>query len=56
MKMRRPHDIPLSRQALAVLRDIWGASESDALVFPSIRSTHKPLSENAMNSALRRMG
>jgi len=56
MKMRRPHDIPLSRQALAVLRDIWGASENDALVFPSIRSTRKPLSENAMHSALRRMG
>jgi len=56
MKMRRPHDVPLSRQALAVLREIWGASEGDALVFPSIRSTRKPLSENAMNSALRRMG
>jgi integrase len=56
MKMRRPHDVPLSRQALAVLRDIWGLSEGNALVFPSIRSTVKPLSENAMNSALRRMG
>jgi integrase len=56
MKMRRPHDIPLSRQALAVLRGIWEASEGNALVFPSIRSTLKPLSENAMNSALRRMG
>jgi len=56
MKMRRPHDIPLSRQALVVLREIWGASEGDALVFPSIRSTRKPLSENALNSALRRMG
>jgi integrase len=56
MKMRRPHDIPLSGQALAILRDIWDASEGDALVFPSIRSTRKPLSENAMNSALRRMG
>jgi integrase len=50
------HDIPLSRQALAVLRGIWDVSEGNALVFPSIRSTLKPLSENAMNSALRRMG
>jgi integrase len=56
MKMRRPHDIPLSRQALAVLRDIWGVSEGNTLVFHSIRSTVKPLSENALNSALRRMG
>jgi integrase len=55
MKMRRPHDVPLSTQALAVLRDIWGASEGQ-LVLPSIRSSLKPLSESAMNSALRRMG
>lgn len=53
--MRRPHDIPLSRQAVAVLRDIWGASHGE-LVLPSLRSNRRPLSENAMNSALRRMG
>lgn len=56
MKMRRPHDVPLSRQALAVLRDIWDVSEHQQLVFPSVRSAVKPLSENAMNSALRRIG
>jgi integrase len=56
MKMRRPHDVPLSRQALAILRDIWELSEGDGLVLPSIRSAVKPLSENAMNAALRRMG
>jgi integrase len=56
MKMRRPHDVPLSKQALAVLRGVWEASEGDGYVFPSIRSVLKPLSENAMNSALRRMG
>lgn len=55
MKMRRPHEIPLSRQALAVLREIWDASDGE-LVLPSIRSSKRPLSENAMNSALRRMG
>ncbi|UYN96054.1 MAG: tyrosine-type recombinase/integrase [Enhydrobacter sp.] len=54
-KMRRPHDVPLSKQAVAVLKDISEVSGSD-LVFPSIRSNRKPLSENAMNSALRRMG
>ncbi len=56
MKMRRPHDVPLSRQALAVLREVWDLSEGDGFVFPSIRSVRRPLSENAMNSALRRMG
>lgn len=56
MKMRRPHDVPLSRQALAVLRDIWDLTDGNGFVFPSIRSTVKSLSENAINSALRRMG
>ena len=55
-KMRRSHDVPLARQALAVLRDIWPLSDRGELIFPSILSYRKPLSENAMNSALRRMG
>jgi integrase len=53
MKMRRPHDVPLSQQAIAILCDIWPLSEHQELVLPSIRSAVKPLSENAMNSALR---
>jgi integrase len=56
MKMRRPHDVPLSSQALAVLHDIWPLSEGGELVVFSIRSPDRMLSENAMNSALRRMG
>ncbi len=56
MKMRKPHDVPLSRQALTVLRSVWDLSEGNGYVFPSIRSAVKPLSENAMNAALRRMG
>ena len=38
------------------MRDIWPVSEYNELVLPSIRSVKKSLSENAMNSALRRMG
>ena len=56
MKMRRPHEVPLSRQVIEVLRDVWPLSEYGELVFPSIRSNRRPLSENAFNSALRRMG
>jgi integrase len=56
MKMRQPHDVPLSKQALAVLRDAWDLSPGSELVLPSIRSVKKPLSENAMNAALRRLG
>ncbi|MFG1359189.1 tyrosine-type recombinase/integrase [Xanthobacter pseudotagetidis] len=56
MKMRRAHMVPLSRQALSVLDDIRAFSGASELVFPSIRSNKKLISENGMNSALRRMG
>ncbi len=56
MKMRRPHNVPLSTQALEILKDIWELSKDDGYVFPAIRSASKPLSEVAMNSALRRLG
>ena len=55
-KMRRQHDVALSRQAVAILRDIWPLSDHSDLIFGSIRTPKKPLSENAINSALRRMG
>lgn len=56
MKMRRPHIVPLSEQALAVLNrasKLWG---TDGLVFPSIQNDNKPMSDNAMSKALRDMG
>jgi len=56
MKMRRPHDVPLSGQALMVLKVVWPLNEENELVFPSLRSHKKPLSENAFNSVLRNMG
>lgn len=56
MKMRQPHDVPLSRQALEVVKDMWPLSDDGELVFPSVRSQDRPLSENAFNAALRRMG
>lgn len=56
MKMRQSHVVPLSRQALQILTGVWPLSEGGKLVFPSVRSKQKPLSENALNSALRRMG
>ena len=56
MKMRRPHDVPLSQQAVMVLKIVWPLNEENELVFPSLRSHKKPLSENAFNSVLRNMG
>lgn len=56
MKMRRPHDVPLSRQALSMLQTVWPLNEQHELVFPSLRAHKKPLSENAFNAVLRGMG
>lgn len=55
-KVRRPHEVPLSRQAIDVLREVKEVARASKLVFPSIRSNVRPLCENAMNSALRRLG
>lgn len=55
-KMRRPHRIPLSRQALAILRDLKEVTGISEFVLHSTWTTRKPLSENTMNLALRRIG
>ncbi|TAZ59941.1 DUF4102 domain-containing protein [Rhizobium leguminosarum] len=55
-KMRREHHVPLSRQAVQIIeqmKDLFGEGQ---YVFPSMMSGKKLLSENSMNSALRRMG
>jgi integrase len=56
MKMRREHLVPLSEQAIAILKWAWPLNEHHELVFPSLRSHKKPLSENAFNSVLRNLG
>jgi integrase len=55
-KMRREHRVPLSTQALAVLRELHPFTGHAELVFPGLQSVLKPLSENTLNVALRRMG
>ena len=57
MKMRRPHRVPLSLEAIEILGDLEGKrTHSTALAFPSLRSAERCLSENTFNAALRRMG
>ena len=56
MKMRREHIIPLSDQALEIVEENWPKIEDVELLFPSLISNRKWLSDNAFNSALRRMG
>jgi integrase len=56
MKMKREHRIPLSRQAIAVLKELREITGFGRFVFPAIDSTQRPMSENVLNTALRRMG
>lgn len=58
MKMRRPHRIPLPEQALSILKALHPITGHGAagLVFPGLRSVSRPISENTLNGALRRIG
>jgi integrase len=56
MKKRREHVVPLSRQAVAILAELRGLTGHGRLVFPALGKPDKPLSENTITSALRRMG
>jgi integrase len=56
MKMREPHVVPLSHEALAVLREVQAISGGGALLFPSRSKASVPFSENTILFALYRMG
>jgi integrase len=56
MKMRELHVVPLSSQALALLKDLHVLTGTGGLVFPSIRSRDRAISDNTLNAALRRLG
>jgi integrase len=56
MKMKEPHIVPLSRQAVHILRELQPLTGHGKFVFPCARSFSRPMSNNGINSALRRMG
>jgi len=56
MKMKSPHIVPLSRQAITILREIHQLTGNGKYVFPSLRTGSRPMSNNTVNAALRRMG
>jgi integrase len=56
MKMRTVHIVPLSTQALKVLNEVKPLTGRGKYVFPGIRSNQRPMSENTVNAALRRLG
>ena len=56
MKMRRPHEVPLSPQVVAYLKELFALTGPDGYVFPAFHTFRRPLSENTINQAFRRMG
>ncbi len=56
MKMRKEHSMPLPRQAVKILIELFEFTGPHGFVFPSVGRGAVPMSENTMNVALRRMG
>ncbi len=56
MKMRAAHLVPLSDQALAVLQELQPLTGHGRYLFPGGRSPRRPMSDNTVLAALRRMG
>ena len=56
MKMGEQHIVPLSRQAVAIVRELHALTGSGCYVFPSLLSAERPMSDNTINAALRRLG
>lgn len=52
----QPHIVPLSTQAVAILNELKPLTGRSKFVFPGVRDRKRPMSENTINAALRRMG
>lgn len=52
----RPHLVPLTHQAVAILKELQPLTGHGRYVFPSLRTGERPMSENTVNAALRRLG
>lgn len=56
MKMREPHVVPLSRQAVRLLRELKAEAVSRPQLFPNLRDPKRDMSPTTLNRALERMG
>lgn len=56
MKGRVPHLVPLADQAVAILRELHPLTGGNGFIFPGVRDSKRPMSENTVNAALRRLG
>lgn len=52
----RPHFVPLAPQAIAILQELRPLTGHGRYVFPSLRTGERPMSDNTVNAALRRLG
>lgn len=55
-KMRREHRVPLPRQAVSILNELHKITGPEGHVFPSVRTSLRPISDGTLNAALRRLG
>ncbi|MXV35540.1 MULTISPECIES: phage integrase central domain-containing protein [unclassified Saccharibacter] len=56
MKMKRPHIVPLARQAIEILEVVKSITGNGPLVFPSVRWSHKPMSDMTLSALIKRAG
>jgi integrase len=56
MKMRESHLVPLCTQAVEILSELYASTGKGRYVFPGARTSSRPMSDNAILAALRRMG
>ncbi|MCC2602369.1 tyrosine-type recombinase/integrase [Sphingopyxis yananensis] len=56
MKMRQAHAVPLSRQVLQMLSELHELTGPSGYILPAFHTSRRPLSENTINQAFRRMG
>jgi integrase len=56
MKMREQHIVPLSTQALLIIKELQPLTSSGRYLFPGARTNGRPMSENTVNAALRQLG
>ncbi|MDP1573599.1 MAG: tyrosine-type recombinase/integrase [Coxiellaceae bacterium] len=56
MKMRVQHIVPLSTQAISILQEMHALTGNGQYIFPSVRSIKRPMSDNTLIAALRRLG
>ena len=55
-KTKSQHIVPLSKQALAILKELHAVTGNGRYLFPGARTNGRPMSDNAINAAFRRMG